>query len=213
VSLFRRRTDPTEVVLRRLSKRLQWFRPSLTDAPTPFLQLGHLARHRLCPSIERGDSALVVTSLAIAEDALAGADLDDEPGADLDRALTLGLVEVLSNWCSWPETPRDAVATIEAGMGPMTRERWNSVRDQGVAAADWIRNGGAADRTGETPATYREITNDDLRFLTRSTRQYIDETMAVGTADRLRFENPPVRACSGAEEQAPLRLCRRAPST
>jgi len=54
--------------------------------------------------------------------------------------------------------------------------------------ADWIRNGGAADRTGGTPAAYREITNADLRFLIRSDRQYIDETMAVGTADRVRFE-------------------------
>jgi hypothetical protein len=188
VSIFRRPTDPTEVVLRRLSKSLRWFRPSLTDAPTPYLQLGHLAQHRLCPAIERGDAAPVVTSLAIAEDALAGADLDDEPGAELDHALTLGLVEVVSNWCSWPETPPDAVATIEAGMGPMTRGRWNSVRDQGAAVADWIRNGGAADRTGDTPAAYREIQNADLRFLTRSTRQYIDETMAVGTADRVRFE-------------------------
>ncbi|MEV0789345.1 hypothetical protein [Kribbella sp. NPDC050459] len=54
--------------------------------------------------------------------------------------------------------------------------------------ADWIRGGGAADRTAELPARYREIENADLRFLTRSTRQYVDETLAVGTADRLRFE-------------------------
>jgi len=130
----------------------------------------------------------VVTALAIAEESLAGADLDDELGAELDRALTLSLVEVVSNWCSWPETPPQVVATIEGGMGPITRERWNSVRDQGAAVADWIRNGGAADRTGGTPAAYREITNADLRFLIRSDRQYIDETMAVGTADRVRFE-------------------------
>ena len=130
----------------------------------------------------------MVTALAITEEALAGADLDHEPGAKLDHALTLGLVEVVSNWCSWPETPPEVIAAIEAGMGPMTRGRWNSVRDQGNAVADWIRNGGAADRTGETPAAYREIKNADLRFLTRSTRQYIDETMAVGTADRVRFE-------------------------
>ena len=188
MSIFRRATDPTEAVLRRLSKRLRWFRPSLADAPTPYLQLGHLAQHRLCPAIDKGDAAPVVTALAITEVALAGADLDHEPSANLDRALTLGLVEVVSNWCSWPETPPDVVATIDAGMGPMTRGRWNSVRGQGAAVADWIRNGGAADRTGETPAAYREIKNGDLRFLTRSDRQYIDETMAVGTADRLKFE-------------------------
>lgn len=188
MSFFRRATDPTEDVLRRLSKRLRWFRPSLADAPTPLLQLGHLAQHRLCPAIEQGDAAPVVTALAITEEALAGADLDHEASANLDRALTLGLVEVVSNWCSWPETPPEVVATIEAGMGPMTRGRWNSVRDQGAAVADWIRYGGAANRTGETPAAYREIKNADLRFLTRSDRQYIDETMAVGTADRLKFE-------------------------
>ncbi|WP_132194436.1 MULTISPECIES: hypothetical protein [Kribbella] len=129
-----------------------------------------------------------MTALAITEEALAGANLDHEPSAKLDHALTLGLVEVVSNWCSWPETPPAVVATIEAGMGPMTRGRWNSVRDQGNAVADWIRNGGAADRTGETPAAYREIMNADLRFLTRSDRQYVDETMAVGTADRVWFE-------------------------
>jgi hypothetical protein len=184
VSIFRRSSDPTEQVLRRLSKSLRWFRPSLADAPTPYLQLGHLAQHRLCPAIDKGDAAPVVTALAIAEEALAGADLDRE----LDRALTLGLVEIVSDWCSWPETPPQVVAAIEAGMGPMTRRRWNSVRDQGNTVADWIRNGGAADRTGATPATYREIKNADLRFLTRSTWQYVDETMAVDTADRLRFE-------------------------
>jgi len=71
----------------------------------------------------------VVTAFAIAEESLAGADLDDELGAELDRALTLSLVEVVSNWCSWPETPPQVVATIEGGMGPIIRERWNSVRD------------------------------------------------------------------------------------
>ncbi|WP_410785236.1 hypothetical protein [Kribbella sp. C-35] len=188
MSIFRRPIDPTEAVLRRLSKSLRWFRPSLADAPTPDLQLGHLAQHRLCPAIEQGDAAPVLTSLAIAEEALAAADLDHQLGANLDHALTLGLVEVISDWCSWPETPPEVVATIEAAMGPMTRERWNAVRDQGAAVADWIRHGGAVDRTGETPAAYREIQNADLRFLTRSTRQYIDETMTVGTADRVRFE-------------------------
>jgi hypothetical protein len=188
VRIFRRPTDPTEDVLRRLSKSLRWFRPSLADAPTPYAQLGHLAQHRLCPAIEQGDAAPVVTALTIAEVALAGANLDHEPSAELDRALTLGLVEVVSDWCSWPETPPEVVAAIEAGMGPMTRARWNSVRDQGAAVADWIRNGGAADRTGATPAVYRAVKDADLRFITRSTRQYIDETMAVGTADRLGFE-------------------------
>jgi hypothetical protein len=129
-----------------------------------------------------------MTALAITEEALAGADLDHEPGTKLDHALTLGLVEVLSNWCSWPETPSEVVTAIDAGMGPLTRARWNSVRDQGNVVADWIRNGGASDRTGETPARYREIENPDLRYLTRSTRQYIDETMAVGLADRVKFE-------------------------
>jgi hypothetical protein len=188
VRIFRRRVDPTEVVLRRLSKSLRWFRPSLADAPTPSEQLGHLAQHRLCPAIDRGDAAPVVTSLAIAEEALAGAELDREPGAELDRLLTLSLIEVVSDWCSWPETPTEVVAAIEAGMGPMTRARWNSVREQGTAVADWIRDGGAVERTGQTPAVYREIEDADLRFLVRSTRQYVDETMAVGTADRLRFE-------------------------
>jgi hypothetical protein len=188
VRIFRRPTDSTEDVLRRLSKSLRWFRPSLADAPTPYAQLGHLAQHRLCPAIEQGDAAPVVTALAIAEEALAGANLDHEPSTELDRALTLGLVEVVSDWCSWPETPPEVVAAIEAAMGPMTRARWNSVRDQGAAVAEWIRNGGAADRTGATPAAYRAVKDADLRFITRSTRQYIDETMAVGTADRLRFE-------------------------
>jgi hypothetical protein len=188
VRIFRRPTDPTEDVLRRLSKSLRWFRPSLADAPTPYAQLGHLAQHRLCPAIEQGAAAPVVTVLAIAEEALAGANPDHEPSAELDRALTLGLVEVVSDWCSWPETPPEVVAAIEAGMGPMTRARWNFVRDQGAAVAEWIRNGGAADPTGATLAAYRAVKNADLRFITRSTQQYIDETMAVGTADRLRFE-------------------------
>ena len=186
--IFRRPTDPIEDVRRRLSRSLRWFRPSLADAPTPYLQLGHLAQHRLCPAIDQGDAAPVVTAFAIAEKALAGANLDHEPSAKLGHAVTLGLIEVVSNWCSWPETPPDVVAAIQAGMGSLTRERWNSVRDQGNAVADWIRNGGAADRTGQTPAAYREIKNAELRFLTRSTRQYIDETTAVGTADRVRFE-------------------------
>jgi hypothetical protein len=188
VSIFRRQTDPIELVLRRLSKSLRWFRPSVADAPTPASQLGHLAQHRLCPAIEQGDAAPAMTALAITEEALAGADLDHEPGAKLDHALTLDLVEVLSNWCSWPETPSEVVTSIDAGMGPLTRARWNSVRDQGNTVADWIRNGGASDRTGETPARYREIENPDLRYLTRSTRQYIDETLAVGLADRVKFE-------------------------
>lgn len=184
MSIFRRATDPTEVVLRRLSKSLRWFRPSLADAPTPYSQLAHLAQHQLCPAIDRGDAAPVVTSFAITEEALAGAKLDH----NLDEALTLGLVEVVSDWCSWPETPPEVVATIEAGMGPLTRGRWNSIRDQGAVVADWIRGGGAPDRTGETPATYREIKDAYLRFLIRSSQQYIDETMTVGTPDRLRFE-------------------------
>ncbi|MEU4287927.1 hypothetical protein AB0E63_06880 [Kribbella sp. NPDC026596] len=134
MSIFRRPTDPTEEVLRRLSKRLRWFRPALADAPTPYLQLGHLAQHRLCPAIEQGDAAPVVTALAIAEEALAGADLDDEPGANLDHALTLNLVEVVSDWCSWPETSPQVVATIEAGMGPMTR---GGGTPSGTKASPW----------------------------------------------------------------------------
>jgi hypothetical protein len=39
----------------------------------------------------------VVTALTITEEALAGADLDHERGANLDHVLTLGLVEVVSN--------------------------------------------------------------------------------------------------------------------
>ena len=163
-------------------------RPSLADAPTPYAQLAHLAQHRLCPAIEQSDAAPAVTALAIAEKALAGADLGHEPSAELDEVLTIGLVEVVSNWCSWPETPPEVVAAIEAGMGPMTRGRWHSVRNQGDAVAEWIRNGGTADRTGAPPAEYRAVEHADLRFMTRSSRQYIDETMTVGTADRLRFE-------------------------
>jgi hypothetical protein len=151
-------------------------------------QLGHLAQHRLCPAIDQGDAAPTVTALALAEEALAGADLGQEPGARLDHALTIGLVEVLSDWCSWPETPAAAVTAIEAGMGTMTRERWHSVRRQGAAVAAWIRDGGTADRTGKTPDEYRAIENPELWFMTRSDRQYIDETLAVGTADRVRFE-------------------------
>lgn len=188
MSIFRRRTDPTEAVLRRLSKTLRWFRPTLADAPIPHAQLAHLAQHRLCPAIDQGDATPAVTALAIAEEALAGADLAHESSADLDEALTLGLVEVVSDWCSWPETPPEVVAAIDAAMGPMIRERWNSIRDQGAAVADWIRNGHAPDRIGQIPATYRTIENADLRFLTRSSHQHIDETLAVGAADRLRFE-------------------------
>jgi hypothetical protein len=182
--IFRRSVDPTEDVLRRLSRQLRWFRPSVDDAPTPNQQLEHLARHRLCPAIEQGDPAPVMTALAITEEALARTDLDDA----LRDALTLGLVEVLSDWCSWPETPPEVVATIEAGMGPLTRARWNSIREQGAAVAAWIRGGGAPERTEVTVAECREIENAELRFLVRSSRQYVDETMTVGTADRVRFE-------------------------
>jgi hypothetical protein len=188
VSIFRRQTDPTEAVLRRLAKSLRWFRPSVADAPTPASQLGHLAQHRLCPAIDQGDPAPATTALAIAEEALAGADLDQESGAKLDHTLTLDLVEVLSSWCSWPETPSEVVTAIDAAMGPLTRARWKAVRNQGNVVADWIRNGGAADRTGLPPAEYRKVQDPDLRYLTRSTRQYIDETLAVGLPDRVRFE-------------------------
>ena len=123
-----------------------------------------------------------MTSFAIVEEALAA----DELSAELDEALTLGLIEVVSDWCSWPETPPEVVATVEAGMGPLTRARWNSIRSQAAAVADWIRDTG--ERSGETPATYREVENPDLRFMIRSSRQYIDETTTVGTADRVRFE-------------------------
>ena len=188
MSIFRRHTDPTESVLRRLAKSLRWFRPSVADAPTPASQLGHLAQHRLCPAIDQGDAAPAMTALAITEEALAGADLDSEAGAKLDHVLTLDLVEVLSNWCSWPETPSEVVTAIDAGMGPLTRARWNAVRAQGNVVADWIRHGGAADRTGQTPARYREVEDADLRYLTPSSRQYVDEKLAVGLADRVRFE-------------------------
>lgn len=123
-------------------------------------------------------------ALAITEEALAVAELDEE----LDHALTLNLLESVSNWCSWPETPPEVVAAIEAHMGPMSRLRWNSIRDQGLSVAEWIRDGGAPDRTGETPARYRQVEDADLRFLIRSNTQYVDETMAVGVADRVLFE-------------------------
>ncbi|NUR98764.1 MAG: hypothetical protein HOV67_26350 [Kribbellaceae bacterium] len=178
MKIFRRSSDPVEDVLRRLSKRLRWFRPSLDDAPTPLEQLGHLAQHRLCPAIDQGDAAPAVTALAIAEDAMSA--------AQADEVLTLGLVEVLSDWCSWPETPPEVVATIEDRMDPLTRARWNSIRAQGSAAAAWIRSEVAS--ASQPPVTYQEIENPDLRFLVRSTYQYIDETMTVGTAARLRFE-------------------------
>ena len=188
MSIFRRQTDPAEVVLRRLAKSLRWFRPSVADAPTQASQFGYLAQHRLCPAIDQGDPAPALTALAITEEALAGADLAQESGAKIDHTLTLDLVEVLSNWCSWPETPSEVVTAIDAGMGPLTRARWNAVRDQGNVVADWIRNGGASDRTGPPPAEYRKVQDPDLRYLTRSTRQYIDDTMAVGLPDRVRFE-------------------------
>ncbi|TCC47007.1 hypothetical protein E0H73_43435 [Kribbella pittospori] len=92
MSIFRRQADPTEAVLRRLSRTMRWFRPPLADAPTQLAQLAHLAQHRLCPAIDQGDAAPAVTALAIAEEALAAADLDHEPGAKLDEALTLAPV-------------------------------------------------------------------------------------------------------------------------
>lgn len=181
VRIFRRSADPVEDVLRRLSKRLRWFRPSLTDAPTAQDQLGHLMQHRLCPAIDQGDAGPVVAALTVVEEALA----DGEVSADLHQALTLGLIEVVSDWCSWPETPPEVVAAIRAGMGPTVRAQWESIRDQGTAVAGWMRTEGAS---GEAPSRYRGIENPDLRFLVRSTRQYIDETMTVSTGDRLRFE-------------------------
>jgi len=189
VNIFRRRPpDPTEDALRRLSKTLRWARPPLADAPTPTAQLGHLAQHRLCTAIDRGDPAPTLTAFVIAEEALAGADLDNEPGAHLDYVLTIGLIEVISDWCSWPETPPEVAASVEASLGPLTSKRWDSVRGQGAAVAAWIRDGGALERAGGTPAEYRAIDNEDLRFTLRSSRQFIDETLAVGTADRVRFE-------------------------
>jgi hypothetical protein len=126
----------------------------------------------------------VVTAFAITEEALAAADLHP----NLDQALTLTLIEAVSNWCSWPETPSQVITTIEASMGPLTRDRWNAVRNQAATVADWISAGGAPDRTGHLPSTYREIQDPELRFLTRSTGQYIDDTMILSVADRLRFE-------------------------
>jgi hypothetical protein len=70
----------------------------------------------------------------------------------------------------------------------MTRTRWDSIRTQGTVVADWVRTGGAPERRGEPPATYRKVQNAELRFLTRSNLQYIDETTAVSTADRLSHE-------------------------
>ncbi|TCC47386.1 hypothetical protein E0H73_43430 [Kribbella pittospori] len=70
----------------------------------------------------------------------------------------------------------------------MTRERWISVRNQGTTVADWIPTEAPPNRATTTPAEYRAIQNADLRFLTRSSRQYINETQSISTADRLHFE-------------------------
>ncbi|WP_432941016.1 hypothetical protein ACQPXM_32750 [Kribbella sp. CA-253562] len=184
MSLFRRPADPTELVLRRLSRKLRWFRPTLADAPTTEAQFRHLAEHRLCPAIDQGDATPVLTAFAITEEALAAADLHP----NLDQALTLTLIEAVSNWCSWPETPSQVVTTIEASMGPLTRARWNAVRNQAATVADWLRAEAPSDRTDDLQAPHREVTDPELRFLTRSTRQYLDETTSVGVGDRLRFE-------------------------
>ncbi|WP_405056085.1 hypothetical protein OG474_25485 [Kribbella sp. NBC_01505] len=179
--IFNRPTDPTEAVLRRLAKRLRWFRPSLADAPTPSEQLAHLAQHKLCPAIDKGDPAPLVTAFAIVEEALASAELTEAT----DGAL-IDLIEVVSNWTSWPETPPEVVAAIDAAIGPATRERRDRVHRQAAVVTDWLRAGDTADR--EAPATYQAVKNADLRFLVRSNKQYIDETLAVDTADRLRHE-------------------------
>jgi hypothetical protein len=180
VSLFRRPTDPTEAVLRKLSKRLRWFRPSLADAPTASDQLVHLAQHRLCPAIDQGDPAPLVTAFAIIEEALA-----ETPADKLDDEL-VGLIETVSNWVSWPETPSAVIEALETAMGPATLERWNRIRRQSTLVAGWIRAGNAPDRTGG--ADYREVQDAVLRFLFRSNTQYIDDTLAVGVADRARHE-------------------------
>jgi len=181
VSLFRRPTDPTEAVLRKLSKRLRWFRPSLAAAPTPSEQLNHLAQHRLCPAIDQGDPAPLAATLAIIEAALV-----ETPDDKLDDAL-IGLIEVVSNWTSWPETPPAVIEALETSIGPATRERWNRIRRQSTLVAGWLRAGNAPDRT-DGGGDYRAVQNPDLRYLLRSSKQYIDDTLAVSTADRLRHE-------------------------
>jgi hypothetical protein len=188
VRIFRRPADPTEAVLRRLSKRLRWFRPSLADAPTPSDQLAHFVQHRLCPAIDRGDTAPVIATLAIVEEALTAPGPTQALDDTLDHALTVNLIEVLSNWTSWPETPPEVVTAIEAAMGPATRERWHRVHRQAAVVTDWIRDGGDPDRDSGDPAVHRQVENDDLRFLIRSSKQYVDETLAIGIADRLRHE-------------------------
>ncbi len=181
MKIFRRPTDPTEAVLRKLSKRLRWFRPSLADAPTASDQLVHLAQHRLCPAIDQGDPAPLVTAFAIIEEALG-----ETPDDKLDDEL-IGLIETVSNWVSWPETPPAVIEALETAIGPATRERWNRVRRQSTLVAGWLRAGNAPDRT-DGGGDFRAIQNPDLRFLLRSTKQYIDDTLTVNTADRLRHE-------------------------
>ncbi|GAB3933683.1 hypothetical protein GCM10029976_041530 [Kribbella albertanoniae] len=177
---FSRPADPTEAVLRRLSKRLRWFRPSLADAPTPSEQLTHLAQHRLCPAIDRGDTAPLITALTITEDALT-----ESPDDELDSAL-IHLVELISNWVSWPETPPSVLEAIESSMGPETHNRWNRIRRQSTTVAGWLGAGSAPER--EAPADYREVQDAVLRFLVRSNMQYVDETLTISTTDRLRHE-------------------------
>lgn len=177
---FSRPTDHTEAVLRRLSKRLRWFRPSLADAPTPSEQLTHLAQHRLCPAIDQGDPAPLLTALAITEEALA-----QTPDDELDTAL-IHLIELVSNWTSWPETPPPILEALESSLGPETRNRWNRIRRQSTVVVGWLRAGAAPER--EATADYRTLHDAVLRFLVRSNTQYIDETLAISTADRLRHE-------------------------
>ncbi|GAA1699310.1 hypothetical protein GCM10009745_52320 [Kribbella yunnanensis] len=172
---FSRPTDPTEATLRRLSKRLRWFRPSLADAPSASEQLTHLAQHRLCPAIDAGDPAPLITALAVIEEALTP--LADD---DLDDALT-HLVELISNWTSWPETPPAILDALESSLGPETRDRWNRIRRQATLVAGWLD-------TPNPGADHRAVQNADLRFLIRSSHQYLDETVTISTADRLRHE-------------------------
>ncbi len=208
MNIFRRSpVDPTEAALRHLSKALRWARPALVDAPEPVDQLGHLAR-RLCEGIDRDQPAETVAALRLIEELLAsetrpattdapagpgapaaaGATFDPEHSSELDQRLTLSLIEDLSNWCSWPETPQQAVAAVEGSLGPLVGARWAWIRRQAIEVDRWLDEAGTRSERGAKPAEIRKVSNADLRFRMRSNYHYLDDTKAVGLADRLRFE-------------------------
>ena len=191
MNIFRRApVDPSEDALRRLSRTVRWTRPTVDEAPEPQDQLSYLAR-RLCEAIDRGQPAGAVAALGVIEEVFAaqgGGDFAPDRANSVDQLLTLGVIEVLSDWSSWPEAPRPAVATVEGALGPLSRQRWNWVRAQADDVARWLEAAGPPGEKALTPDRLRSVSNDDLRYLLRSSHHYVDGTRTVGTADRLLFE-------------------------